>query len=56
MEVSQKTRNITTIRPNRSFRVYIQNNNNKRNTNSKKYMLPKIHNSIIYNHQEMETT
>ena len=37
--------------------VYIQNNNkNSNKLIKKKYMLPIIHNSIIYNYQEMETT
>ena len=53
MEISQNTKR-TTVRPSNSIPGCISqnnNNNNKtQNTNSKRYMFPNVHSSIMYNH------
>ena len=51
IEVSQITENQ--IWPSNSIPKYVSE---KKNTNSKKYMNPKVHNSITYNCQSMEST
>ena len=53
MDISQKTKNRTTIRPSNSTSGYIYEKN--KNTNSKRYMHLNVHSSIIYNSQDMET-
>ena len=51
MEVSQKTKNRTTIWPSNSIPGYIS-----KNMNLKRYMHPNVHISIIYNCQGMEAS
>ena len=50
MEVSQKTKNRTNISSNSTPR-YISEN---KNLNSKRYIHPSVHSSIVYNSQDME--
>ena len=54
MEIPQKIKNKTTIWPSYSTSEYLSEE--YENTNSKKYMHPCVHCSIIYNSQYMETT
>ena len=54
MQVSQSTKNRTTIWPSYSTPGYIFKRN--KNTNSKRYMHPNVHSSIIYNCQDVEAT
>ena len=48
MEVTQKTENSTTIWSSNSTPGYTSEKKNK-NTDSKRYMQPNVHGSIIYN-------
>ena len=52
MEVSQETKNRTNIGPSNPTPGCISEK--KKNTNSKRYMHPNVHSSIIYNCQAME--
>ena len=54
MEISQKTKNRSTVWPRNSTPGYISKK--KENTNLKRYMCPNVHSSIIYNCQDMEAT
>ena len=54
MEVPQKLKNRTTI-PSSNFTLEYLSKENK-NTNSKRYMHPYVHGSIIYNRQAVEIT
>ena len=54
MEISQNTKNYCKTQQFYSW-VYIskqqqQQNNKTQNTNSKRYMFPNVHSSIMYNH------
>ena len=49
MEVSQKTENRTTSNSNPGYR-----SEENENTNSKRYMHPNVHSSIIYSSQDMK--
>ena len=51
---SQKTKNRTTIGLSNSIPGYISEEN--KSSNSKRYIHPNVHSSIIYNCQEMEAT
>ena len=53
MEVSQKTKNRTTICPGNSYPGYIPE---KHPTNLKRYVHANVHRSIIYNRQDVEAT
>ena len=53
-EVPQKTKNSTTIWCSNSTAGYISGEN--KNTNSKRYMHPNVHSSIIHNSQDIEAT
>ena len=50
---SEKTK-IRTIRPGNSTPGYISKEN--KNTNSKRYMHPNVHHSIIYKNKDVEAT
>ena len=52
MEIPQKTKNRTTIRPSNPTPGHIP----RENHNSKRYMHPKVHYSTIYNSQSMKAT
>ena len=54
LEVTQKTKNRTIICSGNSSFGYISKENE--NPNSKIYMQPNVHSSIIYNSQDMEAT
>ena len=54
MEVPQKIKNRTTVRSGNSTPGYLSEENE--NTNSKRYMHPCVHCSIIYNSQDMDAT
>ena len=54
MEFTQKTKNRTIIQSRNGIPGYISEEN--KNTNSKMYMPPSVHSSIIYNSQDMEAT
>ena len=54
MEVPQKIKNRTTIQLSNSTSGYFSEEN--KNTNSKRYMHPRVHCSIISNSQDMEAT
>ena len=53
MEVPQKTKNRTTICSSNSIPEYISKENKN---NFKRYTYPYVHNSIIYNNQDMKAT
>ena len=53
MEVPQKIKNRTTIWSSNSTSGNISKGN--KNTNSKRYLCPHVHRSIIYNNQDIET-
>ena len=55
VDVSQETKNRTTIWPSNSTHGYISKKQNKK-TNSERYMHPNVHNSTIYNSQGMKAT
>ena len=54
MEIPQKIKSRTTIWSNYSTSGYLSEE--YKNINSKRYMHPYVHRSIIYNNQDMETT
>ena len=54
VKIPQKIKNRTIIWPNNSSSGYLSKEN--KNTNSKKYMHPHVHCSIIFKHQDVETT
>ena len=54
MQVSQKIEGRTTIRFSNSTSGYFPKENE--NTNSKRYMHPYVHCSIIYHNQDVEAT
>ena len=54
MKIPQKIKNRTTIRSSSSTAGYLSKE--YENTNSKRYMYPNVHCSIIYSSQDMETT
>ena len=54
-KLPQKVKNRTTILSSYfTYAVYLPEEN--KNTNSKRYMHPNVHSSIIYNGQDMEAT
>ena len=54
LQVSQRTKNRTTMWPRASIPGYISKRN--KNFNLKRYMHPRVQNSIIYNCQDMKAT
>ena len=57
MEVSQKKLKIELLHdPAIPLPVVYPKNTKNKNTNLKRYMHPNVHNSIIYNGQDMEAT
>ena len=54
MEITQKIKNKTTIRSSYSTAGYLSEE--YEHTNSKRYMHPYVHDIIIYNSQDTETT
>ena len=52
MEVPQKTKNRITIQSSNPTPEHIS----RQNSNSKRYMHPYVHSSIVHNSQDMETT
>ena len=54
VEIPQRTKNRTTIQSSNSTAGYMFEEN--KNPNSKRYMHPYVHCSIIYNSQDMEAT
>ena len=55
IEVSQKTKNRTIIKPSNSIPGYVSEKKKKHN-NLKRYMHQDVHSSIICNSQDMEAT